>query len=154
MSTDAEIIADVIQAFANVERPEHFANYLHCEECAEHDAVLVSHDRATLTVDHVANPGWDPIGFCSTPGKAYYLPSLVQFALQGSADDSPYLMQLIHHLEWNGADNALVSYCSKDQRRAMAAFLEHVVETRTAYLASHDPFDQVLRTYTYWSADS
>ncbi|GLK88543.1 DUF6714 family protein [Pseudomonas turukhanskensis] len=154
MSTDSQVIANIVAAFANVERPQHFCNYLHCEECAEHDAVLVSHDRETLTVDHVANPGWDPIGFCSAQGKAYYLPSLAQFALQGSADDSPYLMQLIHHLEGNGARNALVSYCSQRQRRAVAAFLEHVVETRTPYLADNDPFDQVLRTYGYWSADT
>jgi hypothetical protein len=105
-------------------------------------------------VDHVVNPGWNPIGFSSPQSKAYYLPSLVQFALQGSANNSPHLMQLIQHLDGYGANDALVSYCGKGQRRAMAAFLEHVVETRTAYLASHDPFDQVLRTYTYWSADS
>jgi hypothetical protein len=101
-------------------------------------------------VDHVVNPGWNPIGFSSSQGKAYYLPSLVQFALQGSANNSPHLMQLIQHLDGYGANDALVSYCGKGQPWALAAFLEHGVETRTA---SKNPFDQVLRTYTYWSAD-
>lgn len=153
MSTDALIIAEVMKAFGPVERPEHFTNHLHCEECAEHDDVLRLHDRESLKIDDVSNPGWDPISFCSPQGKAYYMPTLVRFALEESPD-SYYLMQLISHLEVGGPDSPIISYCSKPQCLSIANFIEHVVHSRASYVESYDATDQVLRAYGYWLANT
>ena len=153
MSTDAQILIRVVQAFDAVERPQHcVANHQHCEECAEYDALLQAHDRLTLTSDHVANPAADPFGFCTPHAKAYYLPNLTRFALEGPDDNSPYAMQLLGHLEGDGADNALIRYCSLAQRQAISAFLAHLIETRTSTLDSYSIADQALRTYEHWEA--
>ena len=150
MSTDSEVIAEVFAAFDKVERPEHFTNHLHCEECAEHDALLTAHDRETLELDHVATIEGDPINFCSPQGKAYYLPNLVRFALEDTDLSSPYWIQLTRHLEGDGPENSLILYCSHEQRTAVALFLEHLLETRASFIDFFDITDQMLRTHGYW----
>ena len=151
MASDLEILRRVEVAFAQIARPEHFTNYTHCDECSEHDETLREHDRSTLLPEHVNNPGWDPICFCSPQGKAYLLPTLVRFALE---PESSYWQQLLFHLEGNGPNNALVSFCSKDQRVAIASFLEHLLNTRTAEIEQYSSADELLRTHGYWSADA
>lgn len=117
MSTDAEVIEAVELAFSDLERPEHFTNHLHCEECAEHDQTLLQSDRDSLQVDAVTNPGWDPISFCSPHGKAYYLPSLVRFALNAvEGSGMPYWQHLQIHLEGDGPNSSLIEYCSTPRR--------------------------------------
>jgi hypothetical protein len=60
MTTDAQVLAQIDAAFGDVERPEHFTDYAHCCECAEHDALLRARDRDTLCIADVGNTGWDP----------------------------------------------------------------------------------------------
>jgi hypothetical protein len=153
MTTDAAITEAVAVAFSEAQKPEHFTNHLHCEECAEHDQTLLSHDRDSLPIDVVNNPGWDPVCFCSPEGKAYYMPTLVRFALEnGDANSLPYWLQLLFHLEGDGPNNALIAYCSKPQRRAIAMFLEHLVESRAAAIEMYGSTDEVLKTHSYWAS--
>jgi hypothetical protein len=42
-------------------RPEHFTDFLHCCECEEHDQALLSSDIASIGLDVLGNPGWDPM---------------------------------------------------------------------------------------------
>ena len=78
MINDDEILSVVTQAFGECHRPEHFTNYTHCCECAEHDDLLRSRDRVTLSIADVGNAGWDPICFVTNEGFQYYLPALVR----------------------------------------------------------------------------
>lgn len=152
MSSDASIVETIAAAYAGVEKPGHFTNYLHCEECEEHDQTLVLHDRDTLKLEHVNNPGWDPLCFCTPHGKAYYMPCLVKFALADSQSVSPYWQQLLFHLEGDGRDNAFITFCTPQQRQAVAAFLQHLVETRATDVESHNLTDELLRTHEYWAS--
>jgi hypothetical protein len=153
LSTDAEIIEIVKIAFSVVERPEHFTNYIHCEECAEHDETLCRKDQQTLQIDDVNNPGWDPISFCSPQGKAYYMPALIAIAL---SDDSmiPYWQQLLFHLEGSGPGHALIAYCSERQRKAVTALIGHLIESRAKAIEEFGSTDEALKTYDYWSASA
>jgi len=144
-----EVLRKVESAFASVSKPEHFTNHTHCEECAEHDSTLRNHDRSSLQLDHIDNPGWDPICFCSPEGKAYYLPSLIKFALEPG---SSYWQQLLFHLEGDGPNNDLVAFCSNDQRKAVASFLEYLLETHAVEIEQCQSTDELLRTHEYWSA--
>jgi hypothetical protein len=45
-------------------KPEHFTNYRHCCECAEHDATLLAYDVNTIGVEQLGNPGWT---LCALP---------------------------------------------------------------------------------------
>ena len=84
---DAAVVDGLTKVFASVERPEHFTNFEHCEECAEHDEVLRSRDLSTLSREDAGNVGWDPITFTSPQGFAYYFPALARLALEDPAQD-------------------------------------------------------------------
>src|SRR5688572_10438111 len=81
MITDAEILAMMRAAFADVERPEHFTNHEHCDECFEHDVLLRSRDIDTLSRDDVGDGAWDPITMSSNQGFAHYIPALARLGL-------------------------------------------------------------------------
>lgn len=152
MNSDATVIAEVEKTYAGVPKPEHFTNYLHCEECAEHDQTLLSCDRDTLSLQHVGNPGWDPLCFSSPQGKAYYMPRLVKLALAKEAGScAPYWQQLLFHLEGDGPGNDLISYCTYPQRQAVARFLLHLIEARADEVELHNSTDELLRVYEYWA---
>jgi hypothetical protein len=152
MKSDAEIIDAVNTAFLGITRPEHFTNYMHCSECLERDQTLLQHDCVTLRVEHVNNPAWDPITFCSEHGKAYFMPALVRFALlDADGIGLSYWQQLLSHLEGSGPNHALITYCTKPQQQAIAMFLEHLIDTRTEAIEKFDSSHEILRTHEYWA---
>jgi hypothetical protein len=153
MSSDAAILAEIDAAFGSVERPEHFTNFAHCEECAEHDELLRMRDRETLCVEDVGNPGWDPICFCSPIGVAYYFPTLARLAL---AEQKPeqcdwYANQLLFHLYSGFTENAFFLHCSLVQRQAVARFVAHIIETRASIIDLYSAADDFLRCHKLWS---
>jgi len=153
MPTDSEVLAVINAAFGDVPKPDHFTNYTHCEECAEHDETLRMHDRDTLLVSHVRNPGWDPLCFTSPQGKAYYLPTLAKFALDPpSSQHGWYGDQLLFHLYADGAENEFIRYCNAAQRRAVAALLAHFVDTRASDFEALTREDELLRANEFWSS--
>src|SRR5262245_43226978 len=105
MPTDAQILTAIDAAFGAWPRPQHFTDYRHCCECAEHDELLRSRDRSTLLQADVGNAGWDPICFCSAEGIAYYFPALARFALAEPVPELDwYGWQLIFHLYYGAAE--------------------------------------------------
>jgi hypothetical protein len=135
--TDMDVIALVDAAFAACPRPEHFTNYAHCSECAEHDELLRSRDRDTLKLEDVENPGWDPLCFATDEGFKYYVPALVRLALREPTPSIAwYFPQLLFHLTYRDGEVARLSSCSLQQREAVGRFLKHVRETRKALIES------------------
>jgi len=65
----------------NVPKPEHFTNYRHCCECAEHDETLLAQDVNSIGIEQLGNPGWDPLCFASPDGFLYYFPALIRITL-------------------------------------------------------------------------
>lgn len=124
-STAAEVLADVRRAFSQVPRPEHFTDYKHCCECAEHDATLRAATPDTIGLAELGNPGWDPICFITVAGFQYYLPALARLALAPPGPEY-YLDQLLFHLM--GPPERLAAL-SADQRGALRRLLEYVFET-------------------------
>ena len=152
MSTDAEVLAQIDAAFGSVPKPEHFTDHTHCEECAEHDETLRSHDRESLEVRHVGNPGWDPLAFSSPQGIAYYIPTLARFALSPPTYDFGwYGDQLLFHLFYNGAENELLKFCSSEQRRAVAGLLAHFIQTGAFEHERLTSDEEVQHTYELWA---
>ncbi|MCL1498580.1 hypothetical protein [Xanthomonas nasturtii] len=152
MKTDTEILGILDLAFADIQKPDHFTNYQHCEECLEHDDTLRSHDRDTLRLDHVSNAGWDPLCFCSAEGKAYFMPTLIRFALERANHPDWYAHQLLFHLAGDGTDNALYQYCNKTQKDAISEFLSHFIETRANEIEERMCADEFLLIHQRWSA--
>lgn len=152
MSTDAAILAEIDATFGRVERPEHFTNFTHCEECAEHDELLRKRDRGTLGIEDVGNLGWDPICFCSPNGIAYYFPTLARLALaeQSFEQYDWYANQLLFHLYSGFTENAFFQYCGVAQRQAVAGFLAHIIETRASLIDLYASADEFLRCHELW----
>lgn len=152
MSTDAAILAEIDSAFGSVERPEHFTNFAHCEECAEHDELLRMRDRESLCLEDVGNPGWDPICFCSPTGIAYYFPALARLALAERISEQCdwYGNQLLFHLYSGFTDNAFFHYCNVAQRQAVARFVAHTIETRAPLIDRYSAADDFLRCHELW----
>ncbi len=107
-------------------RPEHFTDYLHCPECAEHDETLRKADNDSIGPAELGNPGWDPICFCHDEGKKYFMPAFIRLSLETIGNEF-YLGSLLLRLEGDGANNNLIRSCSLEQRRFITSFLEHVM---------------------------
>jgi hypothetical protein len=152
MPTDADIFRTIKQAFAGCRRPDHFTEYTHCMECAEHDEVLRSHDVDTLRIEHIGNPGWDPICFISTEGFTYYFPALARLAL-AEPDNAHgwYGGQLLFHLCSDGRRNERLQACTPEQRRAVVEFLHHLAESRASLAESELSTDDLFQAIEIWS---
>jgi hypothetical protein len=153
MTTDAETLAAVRAAFADCPRPEHFTNYRHCCECAEHDDLLRSRDLDSLALEDVGNAGWDPICFITPEGFRYYLPALVRLALTTPAEENGpwYGDQLLFHLTSCGKHNQHLPHCTPEQRAAVVRFLWHILDTRHALAADYTLERELEQAIELWS---
>jgi len=155
VQTDAQILEMMKAAFALRRRPVHFTNFKHCEECAEHDELLRSRDVDSLRFEDVGNPGWDPICFVSEEGFAYFMPALARLALSGQSESNDwYGSQLLFHLCSDGQNNRRFIACTPEQRRAVVALLQHIVETRASQVDSERAADELFQAIEIWSNES
>jgi hypothetical protein len=132
------------------ERPEHFTNYKHCEECAEHDETLRNAEIDTIGLDVLGNPGWDPICFSTVEGKKYYMPSFIRLCLE-TIENEFYFGQFLFHLEGDGRENSLVQSCTEQQRKFISSFIEYMLDSFTKEIESNCCTDEVLKVYEIWS---
>ena len=133
-----------------VPRPQHFTNYTHCCECADHDETLCNSDVDSIGLDELGNPGWDPLCFCTAEGLLYYAPALIRISLE-SADDDFYFSQLLFHLDYEGADNRFLNACSPAQRKFIGDFVNYMILTYTEQLDGCFDEDIALRVAEFWS---
>ena len=133
-------------------KPDHFTNYRHCCECAEHDETLLANDLDSIGLQELGNPGWDPLCFSSIEGVLYYLPALIRLTLD--TIDKPhevYLDQMLVHLIRDGNDNDLVNACSIEQRNFIAGFLEYLIETRSSEIDRLGCSYEILKAHTIFN---
>jgi hypothetical protein len=137
-------LQEAIELFGDVPRPEHFTNYTHCCECAEHDETLRSETLETLSYDNV-RPGWDPLCFISPEGFQYYFPALVRLSLEG-AGDTYFIDLLIFHLELDGKRNSRYLKFTPDKRNYVVRLLSYFIETRADEIDENLDSDALFRT--------
>jgi hypothetical protein len=152
IEADAKALTAIDKAFGSTERPEHFTNYVHCCECAEHDELLRSRTRETISIEDVGNPGWDPICFTSPHGIAYFFPALARLALAApTCTHGWYADQLLFHLYQGFKENTFYQFCNPTQRAAVSQLLAHIIENRTSLVEKYAASDEFLRCYELWS---
>ena len=153
MTVDADVIAEIDKAFGGCAKPDHFGNYLHCEECAEHDQLLRDRTRETLTIEDVGNTGWDPLCFSSAAGIAYYFPKLARLAISPPTYQYGwYGDQLLFHLTHGGTDNCLLQFCNSRQRRAVGHLLAHLEENPAGQEERLSSDDELVQARDLWCA--
>jgi len=152
---DDKVLATIDEAFGAARRPEHFTNYAHCCECAEHDEVLRGRTREALKIEDVGNPGWDPLCFTSPDGIAYFFPALARLALaEPTRDFGWYANQLLFHLYSGFKENNFYKFCNGRQRVAVANLLAHIIESRAALVEEYAATDEFLRCHELWTTAS
>jgi len=153
MTVDADVIAEIDKAFGGCAKPDHFGNYLHCEECAEHDQLLRDRTRETLTIEEVGNAGWDPLCFSSAAGIAYYFPKLARLAISPlTYEQGWYGDQLLFHLTHGGTDNRFLQFCNSRQRRAVGHLLAHFEENPAGQEERLSSDDGLVQARALWCA--
>ena len=143
-----EILREAIKLFEDVPRPEHFTDYTHCCECAEHDETLRGESIATLSYDSL-RPGWDPLCFITPEGFQYYFPALVRLALEGTGENY-FIDQLVFHLELDGKRNTRYLQFTPEQRSFVVKLLSYLVETRAGEIEKNLDSDALFRTMEVW----
>ena len=153
---DEKLLQDINQAFADVEKPEHFVDdHNHCPECAEHDATLCAATRDTLSRSALGCSGYDPINFCNAQGMAYCFPVMARFAmLPDMLDREWYGSQLLWHLSNVGVYNRFLQWCTPRQREAVVALLHHLGHSRATLIQDYCCDDQLLHALMAWDPSS
>ena len=132
------------------QKPEHFTDYEHCEECAEHDETLLSSEIDTIGLAELGNPGWEPLCFTSAEGKKYFLPALVRLSLD-TVENEFYFGQFLFHLEGNGPNNDFYLSCNTKQREFVASFISHMIENYSEQIEMNYYTDEALKSFEIWS---
>jgi len=137
-------------AIFKAEKPEHFTDFMHCEECAEHDQTLLNATILTIGLDELGNPGWDPICFCNEVGKKYYTPAFVRLSLE-TVNSEFYFGQFLFHLEHNGKNNKYYLACTPDQRTFIAEFIAYMISTFSVEIEQNCYTEEALKTHEIWT---
>ncbi|NNE63820.1 MAG: hypothetical protein HKN34_07045 [Gammaproteobacteria bacterium] len=132
-------------------KPQHFTDFNHCAECAEHDKTLLASSIDQIGMNELGNPGWDPLCFCSAPGIDYYIPALLRLSLDTVTNEF-YFEQLLFHLEYSGKENRFLKYCSSSQREFIASFIEHMISTYPEEIEESMCTTEALNTYELWKS--
>lgn len=123
----------------------------HCADCEEHDELLRTRDRSSLTIEDVGNIGWQPISSCSPEGMAYYMPALARLALDEPTYNYGWYGDTLQiHLSHDGINNAFLRYCTNEQRKAVSNLLWHLSTARQDYemrLTEVGEFEQCARCW-------
>lgn len=133
-----------------IEKPEHFTNFNHCDECWDHDQILLKHTIDSISINELGNPAWDPICFCSNDGKKYYMPALIRLCFETLGSDF-YFSQLLFHLELDGARNSFYLSCSQQQRQFIFDFIEFMILQHTTELELEMCVDEAFRARAIWA---
>jgi hypothetical protein len=147
-----KLIDEATQVFGKLARPEHFTDYTHCSECAEHDSTLSAHTPETITREALGHPGWDPMTFATDTGFRYFLPALIRMALTGTGDDY-YIDQFLSQVIRDGPRNCRWCACTVEERAVVLKALIWLLEERTEDVDNWLDADRLMQAIDIWSDD-
>ena len=150
--SDMQIVDEATEVFGKVARPEHFTDFTHCSECAEHDGTLSAHTPDTITREALGHAGWDPITFATDSGFRYFLPALIRMALTGTGDDY-YIDQFLSQVIRDGPRNTRWCACTVEERTVLRKALNWLLEERAEDIDNNLDADQLMQAIDIWSDD-
>ena len=152
MKLHDEFLRKANKVFSKVQRPEHFTDYQHCCECAEHDDTLSAHTPDTITREALGHAGWDPVTFATDSGFRYYLPALMRMALTRTGDDY-YIDQFLSQVIRDGPRNSRWRACTAEQRTVVRDALLLLLEQRLDEIEENYDADRLMQAIDIWSDD-
>jgi hypothetical protein len=148
--SDTQLTDEATGVFGKVARPEHFTDFTHCSECAEHDSMLSAHTPDTITREALGHPGWDPMTFATDAGFRYFLPALIRMALTGTGDDY-YIDQFLSQVIRDGPRNTRWCACTVEERVIVLKVLHALLETRAEDIENNLDADRLMQAIDIWS---
>ena len=152
MNEHEKLIKEASEVSGKVERPQHFTDYEHCCECAEHDDTLRAFDPDTITREALGHAGWDPVTFATDTGFRYYLPALIRMALTQSGDGC-YIDQFLSQVIRDGPRNSRWQACTAEERAVVLKALHALLEDRTEDVDNWLDADRLMQAIEIWSDD-
>jgi len=150
MGSVQQLVDEAADVFGKVPRPEHFTDYTHCCECAEHDEVLQKFTPDTIVREALGHPGWDPMTATTDAGFRYYLPGLIRIVLTtGGKDD--YIGQFVSLVVRDGPRNSRWLACTPPERAIVLRALHVLLEERTDEIDDWVDADRLLQAIEIWS---
>ena len=143
--THDELLEKAYSLFPSSERPAHFTDPGHCEECKDHDDTLLANTREKVSYEVLGNPGWDPICFVNEEGFKYYFPALVRLALEGTCDEY-YIDQFLFHVTQNSSCTSF----SDEQSVFVEKVLEYLLEHKAEDIERNLDTDDLLAAIEHW----
>ncbi len=141
-----ELVKEALSLFPQNDRPAHFTDPEHCEECRDHDKALLANTREKISYDILGNPGWDPICFINEPGFKYYFPAMVRLALEGTGNEY-YIDQFLFHI----TQNAHCMSFSEAQSLFVVKVLDCLIEKKTEEIDANLDSDDLLSAIERWN---
>lgn len=132
-----------------VEKPDHFTNFMHCDECYEHDQTLLNKSFDTIGFKELGNPGWDPLCYVNIQGMQYYFPALVRLCLNSNEDNS-YIGQLCFHLDYEGTNNKYLKGFTSEQKYFVAEFSKHLIESKKEIMELYSDYEEMVNLLKLW----
>lgn len=148
-----KIINDAYRAFSSFSRPEHFTDYTHCEECAEHDETMRSCSLSEVGPNQVGNPGWSPIPFLTEQAYGYVMPRLLELALTNgtNAHGEPFVFQYLLALT-PSPEYRKFDYFTPEQATVVLESLYFIREHMTAIVEDECCDKDLVGAITQWEA--
>lgn len=153
MDSVEALINKAAKVFGKVPRPEHFTDYTHCCECAEHDDTLRGYTPDTITREALGHAGWDPMTFATDTAFRYYLPALIRMALTKQGDDY-YIDQFLSQVIRDGPRNSRWVACTREERAVVLKALHTFLEERTEDVDNWLDADRLMQAIDIWSDDA
>ena len=151
-----EIVTSLYRAFADCHRPEHFTDYLHCEECEEHDDTMRSANTLEeLELRHLGHAGWSPLSFLTTEGFSHCMPRMIELAFLEIDKDgiSELLARLLLQLVPTKEYDRFSGY-SIVQRKAVLEALEFSNVHYRDKVASFWYEEELDKAILYWRSNA
>lgn len=135
-------------------RPAQFTDVDHCGECREHNEELSARPRNKLLRSDLGSMGWDPISFAIPQGIAYLMPTLARYTMGPDLwkHHDWYAAQMGFHLAHGGAENRLLRFFNDEQRAAVLAMINWMIEERADDLEQSYLLDDWIKARSFWRA--
>ena len=130
-----EIINNAYKEFSFFERPMHFTDYKHCEECEDHDETMRSCNLRDIGAKEVGNPGWSPLPLLTEHALGYVMPRLIEMALnlEKNADGDIFIFDFLLCLTPNKEYKRFNNY-SSGQINIIQQCLKYIKNNYTSYI--------------------
>ncbi len=145
-----KIITRAYEVFSACEKPKHCVDG-DDPESAEFNDLPRSISRRDLDMEQVGTPAWSPLPSLNPEALAYFMPRLIELALNGAVDrdGQPFLLFFINSFH-QGMENERFALFGREQRMVMADTFDYLLQNHAERLKLEGWYDEALQGARNW----